>query len=216
MLANAMLAAALVSTASAHLPAIARRDFLESRQDLADTSEECQSAVVDALPLFQELPTPSDELLSITESADPCATDIFTGSLSADLSSFSSELLAWSSSNSDVLSSLFSVCPELTSFESEEPICTSAAAGASATTGVSATTTEAGKTTATPGSSSASPSNTSGSTLASATSGSATSTSGSSSSSTAVPTANAAPRETGLVMVAAAAAAGLMGAIAVL
>lgn len=212
MLANVVLAAALVSTVSAHLPAIAKREFLENRQE-QDLDESCVSAINDVMPLYESLPIPSDDLLSITLPADPCATPELTGSLSSEYSSYTSELMDWYSSNSAALSSAMAECTSLADYESELPVCSSAAAAASATT------TEAGKTTAAPGSSSAGPSSTSGFTTATTTSGASASTgtaSSSSSSSTTIATANAAPRETGYIMVGAAAAAGLIGVVAAL
>ncbi|KAI1635075.1 hypothetical protein F4809DRAFT_473535 [Biscogniauxia mediterranea] len=208
MLANVVLAAALVSAASAHLPAVAKREFLQNRQD-QDLDETCVSAVTAVMPLYDSLPTPPDDLLSVTMPADPCATPTFTGSLASEYSSYTSEVMDWYSSNSAALNDAISSCTNLASYQTAVPSCSSDAAA----------TTDAGNTTAAPGSSSAGPSSTSGFATATTTSGSSASTGtngSSSSSSTVTPTANAAPRETGYVMVAAAAAAGLMGVVAAL
>ncbi|KAI1491556.1 hypothetical protein F5X96DRAFT_630955 [Biscogniauxia mediterranea] len=201
MLANVVLAAALVSTASAHLPAVAKREFLQSRQDQdQDIDAACVSAVNAVMPLYDSLPNPPDDLLSVTLPAEPCATPTFTGSLASEFSSYTSEVMDWYSSNSAAINSAIASCTSLADYEFEVPVCSSSGAA-----GASATTTEAASTTATPGSSSSGPTSTSGTS------------SSSSSSSTVTPTANAAPRETGYVMVAAAAAAaGLMGVVAAL
>ncbi|KAI1497479.1 hypothetical protein F5X99DRAFT_363088 [Biscogniauxia marginata] len=183
MVTNVVLAAALVGAASAHLPAVAKRDFfLQGRQELDET---CQSAINDIMPLYADLPMPPDDLLSITMPADPCATPTLTGSLSSELSSYTSEVLDWYSSNGAALESALASCTSLSAYASEVPVCSTAASTGAGTTAA--------------GSSSRATS-TSGST---ASSGSA--------SQTATP--NAAPRETGFVV---AAAAGFLGAVAVL
>ncbi|KAK6082589.1 infection structure specific protein [Seiridium cupressi] len=199
--------ATLVAAASAQLPAVVRRDFLEARQT-ASLDAACQSAVASVLPLYQEIPTPPEDLQSVTLPADPCETPSFTGTLASEYSSYTSEVLDWYTSHSAELLSALASCTELASYASEVPVCSSFASGAlsSATAGATTTDDSSASATATGGSSSATGA---GSSAATATGSASATKTGAASVSQA-----GGARETGFVA-GVIAAAGFVGAVAV-
>jgi hypothetical protein len=85
-----------------------------------------------ALGLISSLPTPPPAIVSdaITNpQTNPCS---FTppSSLSSAYSVYSSELLSWASANEGELASVISECPEISSYASMVPICSTAVEGA--------------------------------------------------------------------------------------
>ncbi|GAP82713.1 hypothetical protein SAMD00023353_0102490 [Rosellinia necatrix] len=201
MFSKALLAATVIGAATAQVPALAKPDFIKRGEfDGLDLDPKCESALADASTLYSSVPTPPAALLSETLPADPCVTPTFTGKLQSEWASYTSEAEAWYTSHSDELLNFVTACSGLVgdSIATAVPVCSTAAAGGDATT---TTNTSPAQTT---GSSSNGDS--------SASSGPAATGSGSS----AVPTPNAAPRETGFVVAAAVAAAGFMGAVAAL
>jgi hypothetical protein len=232
MFSNIILAAAALSVATAQakqIPALAQRSFIEGRQDsddggLDDLDPACESALSSLLPIYSSAPTPPADL---TLPDDPCVTPTFTGAQAAEWTSYTSAALDWFTSHSDEVYSLVTDCPVLAAQASgaltDIPVCSSIVGGADVT-GSSSSSVPAQTTAPSDGgesSTSASAGVTgSGSGPGSGSTGPTTSHSGSSSPSstgTPTPTPNAAPRETGFVVAAAAlAAAGFMGAVAAL
>jgi hypothetical protein len=115
---------------------------------IPDISPECQTAVLDVV---KTLPTPPPEILSEEmknpqQVTDPCK---FTtpASLSDEYASYSSELLDWYNDNSKSLSSIFSLCSDLTaaagdlvafcSTDADVPTLIGGAGGATKTSGSS-------------------------------------------------------------------------------
>ncbi|KAI8628178.1 hypothetical protein F5Y19DRAFT_144289 [Xylariaceae sp. FL1651] len=222
MLSKVMLTAAVIGAATAQIPEMAKRDFLENRQlDGADgvpdgVSPECQSAISDLMPLYSEAPTPPADLLSVTLPTDPCVTPTFTGKLESEWTSYTSAAYAWYNSHSNEFSSFIAVCSDVASdVATGIPVCSTELGGLTSATSVPAqTTSESGS------SSPSSPTSSGATTKPSSSAGSSSSShpsSGSpSSTGTPVATPNAAPRETSLVVAVGVAAAALMGAVAVL
>lgn len=154
-----------------------KREVLQPRQTLSipDISSECQSA---ALDVIGSIPTPPPALVSdVAENpqTDPCSTYEAPSSLSSDYASYSSEVISWYSSHESDLVSALSACPELSSYASLLPVCSTAYSGALSSI--------AAQTTGT------------------ATSSTATNTPGAAGDSTST-TDNAAPRETGMALAA--------------
>ncbi|KAI1420774.1 hypothetical protein F5Y12DRAFT_89051 [Xylaria sp. FL1777] len=202
MLFKTLFAAAVIGAATAQLSPDEVTDYLE---DL-DLSPECISVYSE---LATAIPTVPDDLFSATLPADPCATPSFTGTLQAEWTSFSSAALEFYSAHTAELSSFVSECSGqiggnlLAGF----PICSTTGASTTAAATTPATT----------------PAQTTGSSNAATVTGPTTSqtvtsagASNSTSPSSTVASPNAAPRETGFVVAAAAAAVGFMGAVAVL
>jgi hypothetical protein len=191
MYAKTLTIAALAAVASAQIPAVARRDFVEARQTgLTSLSPECQSAVQSILPIYTEIPTPAADLESALPT-DPCESVTFTGSLSAEYASYSSAAIAWYTSHSSELLGALSSCAELSQYATEIPVCSTVTGGSvAATTGTATGAKSSGTSTATGAKSS----------------GTSTATSVAK---------NFAARETGFVA-AAVAAAGFVGAVAAL
>ncbi|KAI1168397.1 hypothetical protein F5B18DRAFT_278483 [Nemania serpens] len=197
MLSKILLTTAVIGLATAQVPAIAKRDFLENRQTNG-LDPECASAISDVSSLYSSVPTPPADLLSVTLPSDPCVTPTFTGTLQSEWATYTSEALQWYTSHSDELLSFITACSGLVdgSVATAVPICSSELSGVSspATTTPASHTTKSGESGSTPAPTGAS----------------------SSAGSSAVPTPNAAPRETSFVVAAAVAAAGFMGAVAAL
>ncbi|KAI0458616.1 hypothetical protein F5B21DRAFT_458793 [Xylaria acuta] len=199
MVSKALLAATVIGAATAQLPAIAKRDFIENRQlDGLDVDPTCASALTAVSTLYSSLPTPPADLLSVTLPADPCVTPSFTGKLQSEWSAYTSEALVWYSSHSDELLNFVTACSGLVgdAVATGLPVCSSDLAGLATTTGSSSSPAITDATSSGAGPSTGAPS------------------SGSPSSTASTP--NAAPRETGFVLAAAVAAAGFMGAVAAL
>ncbi|KAI0447685.1 hypothetical protein F4803DRAFT_558748 [Xylaria telfairii] len=218
MFTKALLTAAVViGTATAQVPAIAKRDFLESRQldsglpDGLDVDPKCQSALTAVSTLYTSLPTPAADLLSVTLPTDPCVTPTFTGKLESEWNSYTSAALQWYSSHSDELLNFVTACSGLIdgSQATDLPVCSSDLASPGASTTPAQTTTGSSSASTITGVASSGAASSSG---AGASAGASQSTSPSST----VSTPNAAPRETGFVFAAAVAAAGFMGAVAAL
>ncbi|KAI1153913.1 hypothetical protein F4825DRAFT_413346 [Nemania diffusa] len=221
MFTKALLAATVITAATAQVPAIAQRDFIiiERRQDDAlNIDPQCSSALAAVSTLYDTLPTPAADLLSasVTLPTDPCATPSFTGKLESEWVSYTSAALGWYSANSGALNSFITACSGLVDDSATGlPVCSTDLPGAGAATTTAAVTTtaaSAGQTSASAGNTS-SPTATGASTSASA-AGSPSAAQSSAASSTA--STGAAPRETGFVVAAAVAAAGLLGAVAAL
>ncbi|KAI9152226.1 hypothetical protein HJFPF1_09453 [Paramyrothecium foliicola] len=100
------------------------------------TNAECATA---AISLLGSLPTPPPAIVSdvaTNPQTDPCSFNT-PSALTSEYSSYSSELLSWVSANEGDLSSVLSQCPELSSYASQVPICSTAypaLANATATT----------------------------------------------------------------------------------
>ncbi|KAH8680536.1 hypothetical protein BX600DRAFT_444635 [Xylariales sp. PMI_506] len=227
MFTKSVTVAALVAVASAQIPAVARRDFVEPRQ--TTLSDACNTAIAEILPLYNELPTVPADLATATLPSDPCETPSFTGTLSAEYASYTSEVFAWYTSNSAELLSALAQCTELAASASDIPICTGAviATGGSSETGtVTGTDSSAATGTAASGSSSSGAEATTTGTGSAATGTGAgstgasksTSASGSAASASGSATAskNVAPRETSYIAAAAVAAAGILAGVAAL
>ncbi|KAI8169247.1 hypothetical protein K4K49_006526 [Colletotrichum sp. SAR 10_70] len=168
------------------------------------------STVVDDFP---ELPTALATYtdVDVPTITDPCQFPSITGSAGALITSYSSALQSWQDAHITEIRSLYQACSDVPQFSSilaeyGDAICTSAAAVITSEDGTaSATATATGLVTATSSGSGASGATATG------TAGSSASASGSAASTTAVPA--AAPKETGLFVAAAAAAAGIVGAV---
>lgn len=204
MYAKVFVVSALAAAASAQLPAVARRDFIEARQTVPNLDPTCTAALTSLLPLYNLLPTPPPALLTMTDAlpTDPCVTPTLTGSVGSAYTSYVSSVYVWYSSYSSDIFAALSKCPALTQYATGIPVC-STAGGAVVTT---TTSTGSGSTATITSTSSRGSGSTTGST-----------TGGSSSvnpSSTSV-TRNAAARETGFYA-AGVAAAGLLAAVAAL
>ncbi|KAF4816443.1 hypothetical protein CGCTS75_v012721 [Colletotrichum tropicale] len=175
------------------------------------------STVVDDFP---ELPTALATYtdVDVPTITDPCQFPSITGSAGALITSYSSALQSWQDAHITEIRSLYQACSDVPQFSSilaeyGDAICTSAAAVITSEDGTaSATATATGLVTATSsgsGASGATATGTAGSSASASASGSGAS--GSAASTTAVPA--AAPKETGLFVAAAAAAAGIVGAV---
>ncbi|KAK1966779.1 hypothetical protein LY78DRAFT_35928 [Colletotrichum sublineola] len=185
-------------------------DAIEARDEAA-----CYSVVAEHATVTADFPPIPDALASATDVnipqvTDPCQFPSVTGSVGAVLTSYSSALQSWENAHITEIRSLWSACtdvPEISSVIAQfgDSICstalgpiTSQAAGSGTATATATVTTTAGG---------------AGETSAAAETSAATESTGSgaAASSTAVPAA-AAPRETGMLVAAAVAAAGFVGA----
>ncbi|KAK1985490.1 hypothetical protein LZ30DRAFT_820360 [Colletotrichum cereale] len=194
-------------------------DALEARDEAA-----CFAAVGEHASVTADFPPVPSALATATgvdipQITDPCQFPSVTGSYGEALTSYSSALQSWQDAHITEIRSLWGACsdvPEISSVIAEfgnaicstalAPITSKAAGSGAATVTATATTT----TTAAEETSAAASEGTAsgaGETSAAASEGTA---SGAAASSTAVPAA-AAPRETGLLVAAAAAAAGFVG-----
>ncbi|KAI0549308.1 hypothetical protein F4679DRAFT_547537 [Xylaria curta] len=215
MFSKAILAATIIGAATAQIPAVAKRDFIQDRQLNGVTiAPSCSSALSAVSTLYDSLPTPPADLASVTLPADPCVTPSFTGKLQSEYVSYTSSALQWYSSNSAQLESFITACSDLVggAVATGVPVCSSYLTGL---TSAVKTTTSARAT-----GYSVSP------TLTRATSSGPVSTGASSTASrsgtssgapasTSAPAKGAASRETGFAL-AAVAAAGVMGAVVAL
>ncbi|KAI1827077.1 hypothetical protein F4861DRAFT_536553 [Xylaria intraflava] len=210
MFAKFLLTATAIGAATAKV--FVERDVVEARQTSESLSPACESALSVAEPAYDMQPT-LDIFISATKVTEPCKTPFYTGSVGSIYTSYSSELMAWYTSNSVVLNNVLTACSETLepiptpTFPASCSTFTGGQGGATPTTESSApgsslssasvsqtgspTVTPAGTTTGTPG-----------------TPGTPTSTSAT------TPT-GAASRETGFAA-AALAAAGFIGAVAML
>ncbi|KAI0189739.1 hypothetical protein EV127DRAFT_101519 [Xylaria flabelliformis] len=216
MFSKAILAATIVGAATAQIPAVAKRDFIQDRQlDGVTIAPSCSSALSAVSTLYDSLPTPPADLASVTLPADPCVTPSFTGTLQSEYVSYTSSALQWYSSNSAQLESFITACSDLVGGAAATglPVCSSYLTGL---TSAVQTTTSARAT-----GYSVSPTLTRATSSGPVSTGAASSTasrSGTSSgapASTSAPAKGAASRETGFAF-AAVAAAGVMGAVAAL
>ncbi|KAI1351989.1 hypothetical protein F5Y01DRAFT_314238 [Xylaria sp. FL0043] len=222
------LITALIGAATAQLPAMPKRSPLESQtpQSTRGPSEtdlaKCSSAVSAIETLAASAPTPPADLASLPLPIDPCAPPSLTGKLQSDWSSYTSAALQWYLSHTAEFENFFTACEDDTAVSVAGPIvCKSdldaatATATATATTATTTTMTMPAASTSS-GASDATASDATTSASNSTSSSSTLSSSSSSSTSSTSSTPNAAPRETGFVVAAAAVAAGFMGAVAVL
>ncbi|KAI1749987.1 hypothetical protein F4782DRAFT_510928 [Xylaria castorea] len=207
MFSKALLAAAVIGAATAQIPAVAKRDFIENRQlDGLSVAPECSSALIAVSTLYDSLPTPPADLATVTLPSDPCVTPSFTGKLESEYVSYTSSALQWYSSNSAQLQNFVTACSDLVGAEATGlPICSSYLTGLTSS-GAVKTTTSAGAT-----GNSVSPTITRATSSGPAPTG-ASSTSSAAPASTTAPAKGAASRETGFALVAVA-AAGIMGAV---
>lgn len=118
-----MLSASLAAVASAHLPAVVKRDFVQPRQT-DGLDDKCQNALKELMPVYNALPTPPPVLLSATLPADPCVTPSFKGETAKAWNSYTSEAFGWFSSHSSEIVAALSDCPELLSVAQTLPVCT--------------------------------------------------------------------------------------------
>ncbi|KAF6826565.1 infection structure specific protein [Colletotrichum plurivorum] len=177
-------------------PERVRRDILARQTDLPNMSADpCLSALA---TVYANAPTPPPKIMSYEMTAPPqtdaCSVTV-PAELSAEYSSYTSQILSWVGANSASIESALSMCSTLTDMATEIPVCTSAIGGGSGGGGSDSKPTEgskeetaAGTGTAAGASKTGSPSKVSG---------------------------NAGPRETAM-MAAAAAAAGFVGVAAFL
>ena len=210
MLSKALLTATVIGAATAqNLPPIARREFLEDRQ-FDGVPATCESAISAIETIYSSAPTPPADLLSVTIPADPCVTPSFTGKLASEWSSYTDAALEWYYDHTSEINAVLTACSDIIEQATaglnpaDFPTCSTGFGGAAASTKTAADSTITATTTPAPSSSSTGGA---ASTGASTSSASATST---------VNVPNAAARETGFAVVAAVAAAGFMGAVAVL
>lgn len=203
---------------NAQVPAIAKRDFLTSRQDpeSGDFSglgldPACESALSAVVPLYSSLPTPPDALISATLPADPCVTPDFTGTLSEQYASWTTGALDWFTSHSDQLFSVITACSELAAGMTDVPLCTTGLENGGAGTTTTTTTI-----TSSDGPAQTADSESESNADATTTPTRSQQQSDSSPSPTSTVPDNAAPRETAGFLVAAAAAAAFMGAVVAL
>lgn len=118
-----VLSASLAAVASAHLPAVVKRDFVQPRQT-DGLDDKCQNALNELMPVYNALPTPPPALMSATLPADPCVTPSFKGETAKAWESYTSEAFGWFSSHSSEIVAALSDCPELLSVAQTLPVCT--------------------------------------------------------------------------------------------
>ncbi|KAL7807931.1 hypothetical protein V8C44DRAFT_336767 [Trichoderma aethiopicum] len=122
---------------------ISRINNLAARD--ASNDAECASS---ALDLLQSIPTPPPALLSDlsksveSQQTDPCKMS-FPASLSADVSSYSSEVLSWYSGHEAELTSLAKECTAARSYTGLVNVCTKDGSSGSGSSGASETTASA-------------------------------------------------------------------------
>ncbi|KAI1133236.1 hypothetical protein F5Y10DRAFT_229701 [Nemania abortiva] len=216
MFSKALLAATVIGAATAQVPAIAKREFIENRQDGLDLDPACESALSAVTTLYASVPTPPADLLSQSLPTDPCVTPSFTGKLESEWVSYTSAAFQWYSSHSDELNSFITACSGLVdeSAATDIPVCSTAVTGV--TSAAATTTSESQTTKSSGGSSSGSAPTSTGAAATSSAASSSSSAAGSGSAASSTVSTGAAPRETGFVVAAAMAAAGFMGAVAAL
>jgi hypothetical protein len=121
---------------------IARRQVASSAAAAStDAGGNCDIPT-DIITILQTIPTPPADLSSAlvaTTITDYCATPSFTGTLSAEFSSYEQSVLSWAVSNSAALlsfeSAISTSCPQIASLAGQVPVCTTApAAGATGKT----------------------------------------------------------------------------------
>lgn len=130
MYAKTLTVAILAAVASAQLPAIARREFLVEARATQALDDACQTAIANVLPIYSQIPIPPEDLQSATLPSDPCETPSFTGTLAAEYSSYTSEVLDWYTSHSADLLSALASCSELAAYATGVPVCSSYASEA--------------------------------------------------------------------------------------
>ncbi|RYP91940.1 hypothetical protein DL770_001914 [Monosporascus sp. CRB-9-2] len=111
---------AFVAAASAYLP------NLQARQTGPVLSEQCQSAVMDLMPIMGAMPT-APPVVTAAALADPCATPDLSGSELSQWESYMSVVSDWANSNSAALNSAAQECDEFTDL-APVPVCTGSAA----------------------------------------------------------------------------------------
>ncbi|KAK1659532.1 hypothetical protein BDP55DRAFT_772509 [Colletotrichum godetiae] len=139
MYAKTTLIAALAGSATAVFdvrPDRIRRDVVPRQTELA--ADPCLNALG---TVYANAPTPPPKILSYEMTAppqtDPCSITV-PAELSADYSSYTSELLSWVDANSASIASAVSVCSTLSDFETEIPLCTAEPVGGATASGSSA------------------------------------------------------------------------------
>ena len=231
MLSKSILATAVLATAaSANFMAHAemKRELLQPRATATDSSDgistECQTALLD---IYSSLPSPPPEIVSDAvehPQTDPCSFST-PASLSKEYASYSSEVVAWYSSNQGEIQSVLSECPILSQYATMVPVCETGAAGgavATATDG-SAVATETGadasgaasaaSSAASSGAAKASSAASAAASKATSAASAAASAASSAASAAATKTANAGARETGMAMAAMAVAGIVVAAL---
>ncbi|OHE96881.1 hypothetical protein CORC01_07848 [Colletotrichum orchidophilum] len=220
--AAAATSGAMAMDLSGTLPRVLRRagnNLLDARDEAACASVYmAHSTIVDDFP---ELPTAlaTETDLDIPQITNPCDFPSVTGAAGQVITSYSSALQSWQDAHITEIREIFSACsdvPEVSSALNEygSAVCSTALA---VLTSADATATASATATATGSGSAAATATASGSASVTATASGAgsasTSASGSAAASSTAAAAAAAPRETGLFVAAAAAAAGIIGAI---
>ncbi|KAF6815316.1 infection structure specific protein [Colletotrichum sojae] len=113
-------------------PERVRRDILARQTDLPNMSADpCLSALA---TVYANAPTPPPKIMSYEMTAPPqtdaCSITV-PAELSAEYSSYTSQILSWVGANSASIESALSMCSTLTDMATEIPVCTSAIGGGS-------------------------------------------------------------------------------------
>ena len=199
-----------------------------STPELPELTEECQKAIAGLLPIYSGLPQiPSfilteaaslETAMAAPEDFDPCATPDFKGDDLSQWNSYTSAALEWYSSNSETINQALSSCTELNQYTQAVAVCTNkdteaSKEGGSETATATTSATNTGTDTADATESTAADDNMTdhmGMTMdMSMTHGGSQPTGDAGSS----PTPAAAPRESGILVAAAVAVAGVLGLI---
>lgn len=146
MFTKPLLLSALAAVVVAQLPG----PILQARVfDDLDSDPTCSSARDDILSVYAQLPTPAAVLDDAALPTGLCEEPSFTGETAKAWSSFTSEALAVLATNSALVASAFSACPDLVGRAANFPTCptaTAAPASGAATTTPAPTGTAASKT----------------------------------------------------------------------
>ena len=141
-----LLGALAASGAVAQLP-LAGHQALQARVlDDMDASPSCSSARDSLLSVYAQMPTPAAVLDDAALPTGVCDEPSFTGETAQAWSSFTSAAIALLASNTAVISSAFSACPDLVGRLPDIPDCAATATPAPTGTGASPTGTGASTT----------------------------------------------------------------------
>ncbi|KAK1993682.1 hypothetical protein LX36DRAFT_703344 [Colletotrichum falcatum] len=113
-------------------PELIRREVLPRQTDII-AADPCLSVLN---TVYANVPTPPPKVLSYEMTAprqtDPCSFTV-PAEISAEYSSYTSEVISWASANSASIQSALSVCSTLTDLSASVPVCTATAGGAATT-----------------------------------------------------------------------------------
>ncbi|KAK1988895.1 hypothetical protein LZ30DRAFT_697928 [Colletotrichum cereale] len=130
MYAKTALVAALAGSATAVIdirPERIRREVFPRQTDIA--ADPCLNALN---TVYANAPTPPPKVLSYEMTAppqtDPCSVTM-PAEISADYSTYTSQILSWADANSASIQSALSLCSTLTDLTASIPVCTATAAG---------------------------------------------------------------------------------------